>query len=144
MQSITTKYMPATNTKAARVQAKAAASTKYISWDYALGTEDNHLQAAKAYQAALGWPGVPVSGQNADGSYAHLLLHAKHAAPSPSGLGGIAYRPRQVEKVLTDMPDGVLGNLIVSNGINGVTKYLSVSKDEISAILDLLNQIDGQ
>ena len=58
-QSITTKYLSLTNTRGSRIKATASgAGTGYShthDWDYALGTTDNHIEAAKALVVKLQW-----------------------------------------------------------------------------------------
>jgi len=67
-QAIVTKFHGPTNHRGARVKAAAAAGSVTVSWDYALGIEENHRAAAKALAQKYGWPldmaggGLPGSG----------------------------------------------------------------------------------
>ena len=58
-QSITTKYLSPTNTRGSRIKATASGAGNGYShthdWDYALGTADNHIEAAKALAIKLQW-----------------------------------------------------------------------------------------
>ena len=58
-QSITTKYLSATDCRGERIKATASgAGNKYsftYDWDYSLGTTDNHIAAAKGLVAKLEW-----------------------------------------------------------------------------------------
>lgn len=54
-QAIVTKYLGPTNTRGARVKAKAYAGSVIVSWDDALGTDANHDAAARALADKLGW-----------------------------------------------------------------------------------------
>jgi len=61
-QAITTKYFGPTNTRGSRVKASCEAGSLTVSWDYALGIEDNHKAAAAALIRQLGWEGNWVMG----------------------------------------------------------------------------------
>ena len=67
MQAIITKYIPCTNTKGSRIQAKCEAKTIYFSYDHALNAEGNHIAAAKELIKKLGWNGEWVNGGTATG-----------------------------------------------------------------------------
>lgn len=54
-QAIVTKYIGPTNFRGARVKAKAFAGTVTISWDDALGIDDNHTLAATTLANKFGW-----------------------------------------------------------------------------------------
>lgn len=88
MQAIITKYFPATNTKGARIKATCQRGSRYVSWDYALSTEENHKRAASwlcarfadedfenyGEQQHLNWWSRPlVSGFLPCGNYAHVF-----------------------------------------------------------------------
>ena len=49
MQAITTKFVPATNTKGSRVQVKSWMGTTYFNWDHALNSDQNHIGAVKEH-----------------------------------------------------------------------------------------------
>lgn len=58
MLAIETKYHGATNFRGARVSARVMerfARKVTIGWDDALGTDDNHISAARALILKLGW-----------------------------------------------------------------------------------------
>lgn len=58
VQAITTKFIGPSNTKGARIKAKAAAGSITVDYDHALGIEANHAAAAKALVERYGWRGV--------------------------------------------------------------------------------------
>lgn len=55
-QAIQTKFLPPTNTRGARVSARADAGRIVIAWDHALGVYANHNAAAVALARRYGWP----------------------------------------------------------------------------------------
>ncbi|WP_236238508.1 hypothetical protein [Pseudomonas rhodesiae] len=55
MQAITIKYLPATNTKASRFKATAAAGSITLGYDHGLDTEGNVKAAASALITKMGW-----------------------------------------------------------------------------------------
>ena len=56
LQTIATKYMPATNTKGERIKAKASGGESHIhAWDYALSQARNYDVAAQALAMRLNW-----------------------------------------------------------------------------------------
>lgn len=57
MQAITTKFIGPTNFRGSRIKAKCQAASITVSWDDALGTDDNHDKAAQALASKLGWTG---------------------------------------------------------------------------------------
>ena len=67
MQAIITKYIPCTNTRGSRIQAKCEAKTIYFSYDHSLNVENNHIAAAKELIKKLDWGGEWVSGGTATG-----------------------------------------------------------------------------
>jgi len=64
-QAIETKFLPATNTKGARVKATAWAGSITLPYDYALNTDDMHRAAAEALAVKLNWKGDWLQGGNA-------------------------------------------------------------------------------
>ena len=67
-QAIFTKYLGPTNYCGARVKAETASGlSKTVSWDYALGTSENHLRAALELADSKGWGGTWVGGGSAKG-----------------------------------------------------------------------------
>lgn len=75
MQAIQTKFLGPTNSRGDRVKATCAAGTITVSWEFGLGQEENHIEAAKALIAKLGWQehGEIVTGTLADGSFVHVF-----------------------------------------------------------------------
>ena len=67
-QAIQTKFLGPTNTRGARVSARADAGRVIVSWDHAIGISENHKAAAVALARRFGWPedmdggGLPGSG----------------------------------------------------------------------------------
>ena len=54
-QAIITKYLGPTNFRGSRVKATAQAGSITLSWDDALGVDENHLRAALALCKKFGW-----------------------------------------------------------------------------------------
>ena len=69
MQTITTKYLGATNTKGARMKATHTGGYTSVteSYDYALNNEDNHMVVAHMLAQKLGWDANYVGGHTKDG-----------------------------------------------------------------------------
>lgn len=80
-QAIQTKYYGPTNTRGARIRAKAAAGSLFYSWDYEKDAQDNHRKAAESFRLSLGWTGDLVGGCLSDGSYAWVLVPAPDRTP---------------------------------------------------------------
>lgn len=57
MQAITTKHIPATDTKGRRIKASAPAGSVIVPWDYELDEQGNHANAAIALMKRLHWAG---------------------------------------------------------------------------------------
>src|SRR5262250_1307976 len=108
MQAITTKYLPATNTRGGRIKATAQAGSITIEWDHRLNLERNHAAAAKALARKLGWTGrwmggglpgsgfafVPVSDDYFDVAAEQPLVPLRwNAIDLPWGLGAWAVGP---------------------------------------------------
>lgn len=66
-QAIQTKFMGPTDTKGARIKAKALAGQVTISWDHAQSVEANHARAAIALAKRMGWEGRMIGGCSVDG-----------------------------------------------------------------------------
>lgn len=62
MQAIVTKYHGPTNTRGARISAKAQAGRLSVPYDSALSTDGNHVRAASIFAARFGWSGKIVGG----------------------------------------------------------------------------------
>jgi hypothetical protein len=73
MQAITTKFFGPTNTRGARLIAKAEAGSITVGYDYALSGEQNHAAAAQALTVKFGWSGTLVSGQTHTGDFVHVF-----------------------------------------------------------------------
>lgn len=54
-QAIATKFIGPTNHRCARIKAVSDACTVTVSWDYAMGVEENHHAAARALADKMGW-----------------------------------------------------------------------------------------
>ena len=67
MQAIITKYIPCTNTRGSRIQAKCEAKTIYFGYDHSLNAEGNHVAAARELIERLGWDGEWTYGGTATG-----------------------------------------------------------------------------
>ena len=67
-QSISTKYISATDFRGTRVKARSSSGLSVtVSWNDALGTDENHTAAAQALAAKLGWSGRWIAGGAGDG-----------------------------------------------------------------------------
>ena len=56
-QAITTKFLPATNTRGSRIKATAAAGSLTVARDCALNIEQNHARAAEMLANKFKWKG---------------------------------------------------------------------------------------
>ena len=68
MQAITTKVLPATNTQPTRVKATAQAGSITLIWNNYVGHDANHIAAARALAAKLGWAGQWLGGYDHAGN----------------------------------------------------------------------------
>lgn len=66
MQAIRTHFAGPTNTRGARVVARASAGRVSLAWDYELNTDENHRRAAMAYAEKFNWRGQWVAGELMD------------------------------------------------------------------------------
>ena len=55
MQAIRTRYHGPGNVRGSRFSAQCEARRVYVSYDYALGSDENHEAAMRAMCAKLGW-----------------------------------------------------------------------------------------
>lgn len=141
MQVITTKFLPVTETRPNRVKATCAAGSVTITVDSA--REEEHKSAARALCDKMEWPYHFVTGQDVHGNYQHVLLHANMAAPDPTGGMMYKYRSAEVERVYQSMGDEYPATLqIVAGEGSQQTRWLSVYRRDVAALLDLFNQID--
>ena len=68
MQTITTKFLPATNTKGKRIKASTTSGISITwDWDYSWGVEENHRAAAESLKIQLGWNSTFVGGDTNNG-----------------------------------------------------------------------------
>jgi hypothetical protein len=75
MKAITIKYVGPTNTKGSRWIATAEGGHKVtVSYDYALNSEQNAMEAAKALCKKLDWKGTLAVGQDAKGNYQAVFV----------------------------------------------------------------------
>lgn len=78
MKAIITKYISPTNTRGSRISAACDAKRKVYNWDYSIGVEENHRQAAHLLITELGWYGerygqLVTGGLPNQGGYAHVM-----------------------------------------------------------------------
>ena len=67
-QSISTKYLGATDRRGSRVKARSSSGLSLtLSWDDALDVDDNHRAAALALATKLKWQGRWIAGGDRDG-----------------------------------------------------------------------------
>jgi hypothetical protein len=62
MQAIETKFHGPTNNSGSRISARCEAARIILPWDHALDSEANHIAAARALMAKLGWEGKLYTG----------------------------------------------------------------------------------
>lgn len=73
-QAIVTKFIGPTQTRGARVVAKADAGTLTAPWDYSGSVERNHAKAAQSLAEKLGWSGYWTGGSLPGAGYAFVVL----------------------------------------------------------------------
>lgn len=61
-QAITTKFIPATDTRGSRVKATANGGTVTLDYDHAMNGDENHTEAARQLADRLNWRGQWFSG----------------------------------------------------------------------------------
>lgn len=66
-QSITTKYLPPTNSRGSRIKATCEAGSITVPYPYELSVQQGHSAACAALLAKLGWEGRYVGGSTATG-----------------------------------------------------------------------------
>lgn len=81
MQAITTTYHGPTDTKGARITARAGDNRKTVSFDY--GARDPHFVAVEALCEKMNWTGTMVSGSlpNGDRVWVWLTDDTAHNVP---------------------------------------------------------------
>lgn len=67
-QAIVCRYHGPTNTRGARVSARAQAGRLTLAWDDALDPAGNFARVARAFAGDKGWPGTMAGGFLPDGS----------------------------------------------------------------------------
>lgn len=85
MQTINTKYLGATNTKGGRIKATHSGKSLSVtlSYDHALGADENHLRAATALRDKLGWKHQFYGGSNQSGDgYVFVIPDRGMAIPA--------------------------------------------------------------
>ena len=89
MQAIATKYIGPTNYRGSRIKAYSEAFPRglTLSWDHALGVEENHDTAARAFIKAKNWEGVWVRGGSADSKGNVYVCVARRTANVEAGRG---------------------------------------------------------
>lgn len=73
MQAIHTKYIGATQTKCARIRAKAGKNRIYFTYDEEWGVETNHINACRALMEKLEWNYNFIT-SSLDNDYVHVLM----------------------------------------------------------------------
>lgn len=85
MYAIETYFVPPTNSRGPRIKARVMegrtadggpARSITLPWDHALGTSENHMEAAKALATRLGWRGEWIEGGGAFG--ASVWVNSRH------------------------------------------------------------------
>lgn len=69
MQAITTRKLPATNKRPARVKAFASAGSLIVEWDHSLDLVGNHKRAAAEFIGRYKWLRVWSYGQISNGDF---------------------------------------------------------------------------
>ena len=67
MQTIQTKYLPATNYKPARVKATCQGGSVTISREYALNVDQDYVRVAKLLKDKMKWTGDMIGGHTDQG-----------------------------------------------------------------------------
>ncbi len=91
MQAIETEYKGPTNTRGARIIARAQAGLMNVPWNYALSVEENHDAAMRAFVVKWGWHGSWVRGASAsDKGNVYVCVkrecRAGYRTPSPQAV----------------------------------------------------------
>lgn len=76
MQTITTKYLPATNTKGSRIKATTARGKSIIiPYDYEVSTDIAHQKAVIAICDKLDWHGKLVEGESSNKGNVYVFIN---------------------------------------------------------------------
>jgi hypothetical protein len=81
-QTITTKYLSATNILGTRVKASAEAGSVTLPWNYELNVAENHAAVARALARKFHWDGHYVAG-GYHGGY-HFVWCGRPKDPKPT------------------------------------------------------------
>jgi len=68
-QSISTEYRGATDSLPSRIIARTSGGArKTVNWNHAIGTDENHMAAARTIAEIIGWNGTFVMGATPTGA----------------------------------------------------------------------------
>ena len=81
MKTISTKYIPHTNYRPARMTATDGLFRHTVNWDFDKGRDDNHKAAIEAFCQKLNWHGVLALGHTKTGMVA-VFLRATERKPT--------------------------------------------------------------
>lgn len=115
MQAITTKYLPATNTKPSRIKAECEAGSLTLPFSVCdevgeLRGETPDQRCAYALMRKLGWDNDLASGTAKDGTGVHVLMPAQLSGPRDE-----AYRQAAAEKYEQEGTLEIDDNAVVSS-----------------------------
>lgn len=107
MQAIATKYFGPTNFKGSKIKAYSEAFPRgmFVSWDHALGVEENHDAAARAFIKAKGWEGVWVRGGSADSKGNVYVCITRRTANVEAGRGIVNASGDRVLTIERNVPE---------------------------------------
>ena len=74
-QAITTRFHGPTNTRGARITARAEAGRITFPYDHHMGPTENHKHAAREFAKRFEWGGRLVTGGAHDGDMVHVFLN---------------------------------------------------------------------
>lgn len=75
MQCITTRYLPPTNNRGARIKAECSAKSIVIPYPYEYEQDQAHRYAAIVLQTQLNWHNLQlVTGTDKSGNYQHVMI----------------------------------------------------------------------
>ena len=126
---ISTKYIGPTNTKPSRIVATSGNGHRLaVPWDRALGTPENHANAAQKLANRLDWQGEWVGG-GTDNGYVFVNLPAERPDPD-------SYYSKELARIPT-------GGLVKAKffGENTDTKTINLNAESASAIRAFLAKL---